>query len=100
MVSVDQLNSSFKGKEHANSQMSVVTNTLLEGANHSATCSISYTQTFEFGCEVNAELYSHCEFAVLFHVTLQSWRNLKGSVLPAGTSLPTPSLSGSVVPSG
>uniref|UniRef100_A0A3P9IZ03 Sodium channel protein n=1 Tax=Oryzias latipes TaxID=8090 RepID=A0A3P9IZ03_ORYLA len=30
MVSVDQLNSSFKGKEHANSQMSVVTNTLLE----------------------------------------------------------------------
>lgn len=33
MVSVDQLNSSFKGKEHANSQMSVVTNTLLEGTN-------------------------------------------------------------------
>lgn len=31
MVSVDQLNSSFKGKEHANSQMSVVTNTLIEG---------------------------------------------------------------------
>uniref|UniRef100_A0A3Q1H1B2 Sodium channel protein n=1 Tax=Anabas testudineus TaxID=64144 RepID=A0A3Q1H1B2_ANATE len=30
MVSVDQLNSSFKGKEHANSQMSVVTNTLIE----------------------------------------------------------------------
>ncbi|XP_029005830.1 sodium channel, voltage gated, type VIII, alpha subunit b isoform X3 [Betta splendens] len=30
MVSVDQLNSSFKGKDHANSQMSVVTNTLLE----------------------------------------------------------------------
>ncbi|XP_061583536.1 sodium channel, voltage gated, type VIII, alpha subunit b isoform X1 [Cololabis saira] len=30
MVSVDQLNSSFKDKEHANSQMSVVTNTLLE----------------------------------------------------------------------
>lgn len=33
MVSVDQLNSSFKGKERANSQMSVVTNTLLEGKN-------------------------------------------------------------------
>lgn len=31
MVSVDQLNSSFKGKERANSQMSVVTNTLIEG---------------------------------------------------------------------
>lgn len=31
MVSVDQLNSSFKGKDRANSQMSVVTNTLLEG---------------------------------------------------------------------
>ncbi|XP_019736042.1 sodium channel, voltage gated, type VIII, alpha subunit b [Hippocampus comes] len=30
MVSVDQLNSSFKGKDRANSQMSVVTNTLLE----------------------------------------------------------------------
>uniref|UniRef100_A0A672IVL7 Sodium channel protein n=1 Tax=Salarias fasciatus TaxID=181472 RepID=A0A672IVL7_SALFA len=30
MVSVDQLNSSFKGKERANSQMSVVTNTLIE----------------------------------------------------------------------
>ncbi|KAM6928134.1 sodium channel, voltage gated, type VIII, alpha subunit b [Xenentodon cancila] len=30
MVSVDQLNSSFKGKDHANSQMSVVTNTLIE----------------------------------------------------------------------
>ncbi|KAM6947041.1 sodium channel, voltage gated, type VIII, alpha subunit b isoform 1-T1 [Lycodopsis pacificus] len=30
MVSVDQLNSSFKEKERANSQMSVVTNTLLE----------------------------------------------------------------------
>lgn len=30
MVSVDQL-SSFKGKERANSQMSVVTNTLIEG---------------------------------------------------------------------
>ncbi|XP_070704100.1 sodium channel, voltage gated, type VIII, alpha subunit b [Pempheris klunzingeri] len=30
MVSVDQLNSSFKGKGRANSQMSVVTNTLLE----------------------------------------------------------------------
>ncbi|XP_036007187.1 sodium channel, voltage gated, type VIII, alpha subunit b isoform X1 [Fundulus heteroclitus] len=30
MISVDQLNSSFKGKDHANSQMSVVTNTLLE----------------------------------------------------------------------
>ena len=33
MVSVDQLNSSFKGKERANSQMSVVTNTLIEGTN-------------------------------------------------------------------
>lgn len=31
MVSVDQLNCSFKGKDRANSQMSVVTNTLLEG---------------------------------------------------------------------
>lgn len=31
MVSVDQLNSSFKGKDRANSQMSIVTNTLLEG---------------------------------------------------------------------
>ncbi|TMS19118.1 Sodium channel protein type 8 subunit alpha [Larimichthys crocea] len=31
MVSVDQLNSSFKGKDRANSQMSVVTNTLIEG---------------------------------------------------------------------
>lgn len=31
MVSVDQLNSSFKGKERANSQISVVTNTLIEG---------------------------------------------------------------------
>lgn len=31
MVSVDQLNSSFKAKDHANSQMSVVTNTLIEG---------------------------------------------------------------------
>ncbi|XP_075880675.1 sodium channel protein type 8 subunit alpha-like isoform X3 [Nelusetta ayraudi] len=30
MVSVDQLNSSFKGKDRANSQMSVATNTLLE----------------------------------------------------------------------
>uniref|UniRef100_A0A7N9AL99 Sodium channel protein n=1 Tax=Mastacembelus armatus TaxID=205130 RepID=A0A7N9AL99_9TELE len=30
MVSVDQLNSSFKGKDRANSQMSVVTNTLIE----------------------------------------------------------------------
>ncbi|XP_023180543.1 sodium channel protein type 8 subunit alpha-like isoform X2 [Xiphophorus maculatus] len=30
MISVDQLNSSFKGKDRANSQMSVVTNTLLE----------------------------------------------------------------------
>ncbi|XP_045931927.1 sodium channel, voltage gated, type VIII, alpha subunit b isoform X4 [Micropterus dolomieu] len=30
MVSVDQLNSSFKGKDRTNSQMSVVTNTLLE----------------------------------------------------------------------
>ncbi|XP_037107453.1 sodium channel, voltage gated, type VIII, alpha subunit b isoform X5 [Syngnathus acus] len=30
MVSVDQLNSSFKGKDRANSQMSVVTNTLLD----------------------------------------------------------------------
>ncbi|XP_010780414.1 sodium channel protein type 8 subunit alpha-like isoform X2 [Notothenia coriiceps] len=30
MVSVDQLNNSFKGKDRANSQMSVVTNTLLE----------------------------------------------------------------------
>ncbi|XP_034548261.1 sodium channel, voltage gated, type VIII, alpha subunit b [Notolabrus celidotus] len=30
MVSVDQLNSSFKGKDRANSQMSMVTNTLLE----------------------------------------------------------------------
>uniref|UniRef100_A0A668AE52 Sodium channel protein n=1 Tax=Myripristis murdjan TaxID=586833 RepID=A0A668AE52_9TELE len=30
MVSVDQLNSSFKGKDRANSQMSVVTNTLME----------------------------------------------------------------------
>ncbi|XP_056292923.1 sodium channel protein type 8 subunit alpha-like isoform X2 [Pseudoliparis swirei] len=30
MVSVDQLNCSFKGKDRANSQMSVVTNTLLE----------------------------------------------------------------------
>ncbi|CAG05433.1 unnamed protein product [Tetraodon nigroviridis] len=30
MVSVDQLNSSFKGKERANSQISVVTNTLIE----------------------------------------------------------------------
>uniref|UniRef100_A0A8C5N8H5 Sodium channel protein n=1 Tax=Gouania willdenowi TaxID=441366 RepID=A0A8C5N8H5_GOUWI len=30
MVSVDQLNSSFQGKDRANSQMSVVTNTLLE----------------------------------------------------------------------
>lgn len=30
MVSVDQL-SSFKGKDRANSQMSIVTNTLLEG---------------------------------------------------------------------
>ena len=31
MVSVDQLNCSFKGKDRANSQMSVVTNTLMEG---------------------------------------------------------------------
>lgn len=31
MVSVDQLNSSFKGKDRANSQMSIVTNTLIEG---------------------------------------------------------------------
>ncbi|XP_016534068.1 sodium channel, voltage gated, type VIII, alpha subunit b isoform X3 [Poecilia formosa] len=30
MISVDQLNSSFKGKDRANSQMSVVTNTLIE----------------------------------------------------------------------
>uniref|UniRef100_A0A4W6EG25 Sodium channel protein n=1 Tax=Lates calcarifer TaxID=8187 RepID=A0A4W6EG25_LATCA len=30
MVSVDQLNSSFKGKDRANSQMSIVTNTLIE----------------------------------------------------------------------
>ncbi|AWP02967.1 Sodium channel protein isoform 5 [Scophthalmus maximus] len=30
MVSVDQLNSSFKGKDRANSQMSVVTNTLID----------------------------------------------------------------------
>uniref|UniRef100_A0A8C5C2G9 Sodium channel protein n=1 Tax=Gadus morhua TaxID=8049 RepID=A0A8C5C2G9_GADMO len=30
MVSVDQLNCSFKGKDRANSQMSVVTNTLME----------------------------------------------------------------------
>ncbi|KAM3877860.1 sodium channel, voltage gated, type VIII, alpha subunit b [Diretmus argenteus] len=30
MVSVDQLNSSFKGKDRANSQMSVITNTLME----------------------------------------------------------------------
>lgn len=31
MVSVDQLNTSFAGKDRANSVMSVVTNTLVEG---------------------------------------------------------------------
>lgn len=38
MVSVDQLNSSFKGKDRANSQMSVVTNTLLEGTATDLSC--------------------------------------------------------------
>lgn len=40
MVSVDQLNSSFKGKERANSQNSVVTNTLIEGTDSPHVCFI------------------------------------------------------------
>nr|XP_057910328.1 sodium channel, voltage gated, type VIII, alpha subunit b isoform X6 [Doryrhamphus excisus] len=50
MVSVDQLNSSFKGKDRANSQMSVVTNTLLEELEESQrkcpSCWYKFANTF------------------------------------------------------
>lgn len=91
MVSVDQLNSSFKGKERANSQMSVVTNTLIEGTEspHISSNVIQTARALLPSTKGPVKAICFC--------FLQSWRNLRGSALLAGISSPTPSSSGSAV---
>lgn len=61
MVSVDQLNSSFKGKDRANSQMSVVTNTLIEG-----TDSVHVSSEIRSQFETNVTVARHTVLDILY----------------------------------
>lgn len=89
MVSIEQLNTSFGRKERANSVMSALTNTLVEGM--STSCSLRNV--------LQKEIHYHRGYhnCILY---FQNWKSLRGSVHHAGTNSPTYFLSGSVAPFG
>lgn len=96
MVSVDQLNTSFGRKERANSVMTVITNTLVEGS--VPPTSLICLFSLHSHLQVLGLWFLNPIFSLLF--LTQSSRSLSGSVLHAGTSSPTGFWSGNAVHSG
>lgn len=93
MVSIEQLNTSFGRKERANSVMSALTNTLVEGMFTS--CNLRNVLLFFKQKEFHGyHGYHNC---ILY---FQNWKSLRGIVHHAGTNSPTHFLSGSVAPFG
>uniref|UniRef100_A0A8C1TUK7 Sodium channel protein n=1 Tax=Cyprinus carpio TaxID=7962 RepID=A0A8C1TUK7_CYPCA len=86
MVSIEQLNTSFGRKERANSVMSALTNTLVEGM--SIFCNLRNVFLLQKKKRKSVTLVT---ILLIFH--FQNWKSLRGIVHHAGTNLPTSFLS-------